>query len=291
MPSSGSLEPRAAAPPALLVWNECRHLGTHAACSEVPAFVPEGEPDRASIGARRLAHFAKAAQTPARSSSSLCLLFHRRFGTAARQARQGLHFRGSTKPRSVPPGDQSLKGRRSWPQRKTGHFSSPPASGCGSAPMWARRARSDIAKTCSEESDPLERWELRVMVAQWAVRMGTGFRLGGSGCFGRWARRLVALALAGLMLALVLVSGGVVQRAAGAHPAASGVSGALALASPAVVAGGRAGDDLGGARLGCSPGLPLSAFGLGISCVVVECWRGWARTAGLISGRVGCRCL
>ena len=137
------------------------------------------------------------------------------------------------------------------------------------------------------------------MVAQWAVRMGTGFRLGGSGCFSRWAQRLVALALAGLMLALVLVSGGVVQRAAGAHPAASGVSGALALArlqSPPV--GGQAtisaalgsgqpgfaaqrvrlGYQLRGggvlARLGAHGGVDLRAGGLSLSLTVVGLGRG-----------------
>jgi hypothetical protein len=68
------------------------------------------------------------------------------------------------------------------------------------------------------------------MVAQWAVRIGMGW--GGGWCFGRRARRLVAFLVAGVVgvvLALVLVSGGVVQRAAVADRAAKDVRGALAV--------------------------------------------------------------
>ena len=69
------------------------------------------------------------------------------------------------------------------------------------------------------------------MVTQWAVRVGLIMHWGGGARGDWWARRLVAFAAAGaagLVLALVLVSGGVVQRALVAHPAARPVSGARA---------------------------------------------------------------
>ena len=137
------------------------------------------------------------------------------------------------------------------------------------------------------------------MVAHRAVVFGFGFCWGGDGCFGRWARRLVCLVLAGVGLALVLASGDVVQRAAVADRAARGVSGPLALGrlqslpvqgqsviSAALGSGQpgfaarrvRLGYQLRGggllARLGAHGGVDLRAGGLSVSLTVVGLGRG-----------------
>jgi hypothetical protein len=137
------------------------------------------------------------------------------------------------------------------------------------------------------------------MVAHRAVVFGFGFCWGGDGCFGRWARRLVFLVLAGVGLALVLASGDVVQRAAVADRAARGVSGALALGrlqslpvqgqsviSAALGSGQpgfaarrvRLGYQLRGggllARLGAHGEVDLRAGGLSVSLTVVGVGRG-----------------